>query len=365
MVASFLTGRKQVVSIDGCLSREGQVTSGVPQGSSLGPLLFLIHVADIDAECEHVTASSFADDTRLTLPIANTRDSEKMQSDLQKIYAWANTNNMSFNSDKFELLRYRVTSAPLGEYTTSSGVSISEVINLKDLGVILENTGGFKIHMTECIHKSSNLASWVLRVFTSREPELMITLFRAMVIPHLEFCCQLWSPHLLGDIRRLEAVQRTFTARIKGIGHLNYWNRLKHLDLFSLERRRERYTIIYMYKIISGTVPNFSDGRFAIKTYKSVRGDLLCRVPAISSGSTAKLRNMIEHSFAIRGPKLYNALPPELRNFDGTKQAFKLKLDKILRFIQDKPCLSGYQQSAHSNSITAQIAQLRADGVFL
>ena len=96
-----------------------------------------------------------------------------------------------------------------------------------------------------------------------------------------------------------------------------------------------------------------------------MRGDRLFRVPAISISSTAKVRNMIEHSFAIQGPKLFNALPPELRNFQGAVDSFKSKLDKMLRRIYDKPCLPGYFQSSCSNSIIMQMQQMRADGIFL
>ena len=209
------------------------------------------------------------------------------------------------------------------------------------------------------------MSSWVLRVFRTREEEPMMTLFRAMVIPHLEYCCQLWSPHLLRDIRRLEAVQRSFTARIAGLGHLSYWERLVHLKLYSLERRRERYIVLYVYKIINNIVPNLCEERFAIKTYLSVGGNCLCRVPTISRASTAKIRNMVENSFAVQGPKLFNCLPSEIRNFRGSFLAFKTKIDKFFNKVNDQPCTLGYHQSAASNSLIAQLAQQRADGIFL
>ena len=209
------------------------------------------------------------------------------------------------------------------------------------------------------------MSSWVLRVFKTRAVEPMMTLFKTMVAPHLEYCCQLWSPNLLKDIRRLEAVQRSFTARISGLDQLSYWERLEYLNLYSLERRRERYIILYTYKIIENMVPNFRDERFTIKTYTSVRGNRLCRVPAISRASRAKIRNLVEHSFAVQGPKLFNCLPVEMRNFQGSLLAFKSRLDKLLGQVIDKPCTPGYHQPAVSNSIIAQLAQMRADGMYL
>ena len=88
-------------------------------------------------------------------------------------------------------------------------------------------------------------------------------------------------------------------------------------------------------------------------------------MPKISRSSSSKIRSIVENSFAVNGVKLFNSLPSELRNFEGTFVAFKARLDKFLLKIQDKPCTPGYHQSAASNSIVAQLAQMRADGIFL
>ena len=341
-LCSFLTGRKQVVNIEGSLSSEGPVTSGVPQGSSLGPLLFLIHIADIDAEVDHVVVSSFADDTRLTLVANDIPSYQGMQQDLNKVYHWANVNNMSFNMDKFELIRYGPKNDDAPNYHSPNGVQIKEVNNVRDLGVEMEGTSSFSLHMGNAIKRSSNLSSWVLRVFKTRDQNVMMTLFNSLVVPHMEYCCQLWSPHLLGDIRRLEAVQRSSTARISGIGQLSYWERLQRLKLYSLERRRERYIIMYTFKIIQGFVPNFNDQRFSLKTQFTVRMDRICKIPAINTNSTAKIKNRVENSFAVQGPKLFNCLPPVLRIFQGFFQTFKLKLDKLFSKVPDKPWTPGY-----------------------
>ena len=364
-IHSFLVGRKQAINIEGSLSTAGPVTSGVPQGSSLGLLLFLIHIANISACVEYATVTSFADDTRVSMCIKENEDCAKMQGDLEMIYNWAITNIMSFNADKFEHVRYRVNEEPLPPYDTPEGTQISETDQVSDLGVIIENTAIFQGHIVQATKRSSNMASWVLRIFRSRDVLPMMTLYRSMVLPHLEYCCQLWSPHLLGDIRKLEAVQRSFTSRIAGLEQLTYWDRLSYLKLFSVERRRERYITLYVYKIIQNMVPNFNDQRFAIKTYLSVRGDRLCRIPAISRSSKNKVKTMVENSFAVQGPKLFNCLPAELRNIQGSLMAFKVKFDQFLNKLNDKPCTPGYHQPATSNSIIAQLAQRRADGNFV
>ena len=110
----FLIGRRQKVIVDRAHSNATAVTSGVPQGSVLGPLLFLM-IGDIDQQIQSSRVTSFADDTRISRAITTKEDSEKLQGDLVKIYKWADNNNMKFNKQKFELIRYG-TNENLKEY---------------------------------------------------------------------------------------------------------------------------------------------------------------------------------------------------------------------------------------------------------
>ncbi|KAK3881506.1 hypothetical protein Pcinc_014051 [Petrolisthes cinctipes] len=104
-VHAFLSNRTQVVTIDGCVSKQSSVVSGVPQGSVLGPILFLILISDIDQEVKTSKVTSFADDTRVSHSIKDKDDVIALQNDLQSIYRWADNNNMSFNSSKFEVVK--------------------------------------------------------------------------------------------------------------------------------------------------------------------------------------------------------------------------------------------------------------------
>ncbi len=105
---SFLTGRGryQSVSVNGFLSFVCAVLSGVPQGSVLGPLLFLVLINDIDVDITCSFLSSFADDTRIGMGIRSLDDAHQLQTDLNKVYSWATNNNMRLNSSKFEMLSY-------------------------------------------------------------------------------------------------------------------------------------------------------------------------------------------------------------------------------------------------------------------
>ena len=103
------------------------------------------------------------------------------------------------------------------------------------------------------------LSGWVLRSFTYREQSPMLMLFKSIVLPRIEYGSQLWCPHLRKDILALEKPQRFYTKHIDGLKDLSYKERLSVLNIYSLERRRERYLIIYIWKILENIVPNFSD----------------------------------------------------------------------------------------------------------
>ena len=191
----------------------------------------------------------------------------------------------------------------------------------------------------------------------------MMTLYRSLVRPHLENCCQIWSPVRAGLVRRLESVQRSFTARIARIGHLNYWQRLAHLGLYSLERRRERYQVIYIYRIIKGEVPNFTCERFRISTLFSARRGRYCVIPPLSTNSSSKLKTIVDHSFAVRAAKLFNVLPKIIRSSESSTSSFKASLDSFLSSVRDQPLTPGYHQPAASNSLLDQVAHMRLEGL--
>ena len=151
---------------------------------------------------------------------------------------------------------------------------------------------------------------------------------------------------------------------MNSVSHLNYWDRLKYLNLYSLERRRERYVIIYTYKILNNIVPNLQCNKFAIKTNDSERRGRQCVVPPINTRSTAKIKSLVEASFPVRAAKLFNCLSAELRNFCGSVEAFKVQLDKFLTLVPDKPQIDGYHQRSQSNGIAYQVELLNRDGLY-
>ena len=346
---SFLFKRYQSVIVNGVKSEPQLVISGVPQGSVLGPLIFLILIGDIDHEIVNSTVHSFADDTRATKSIKTLEDVKFLQNDLNKIYDWTAKNNMELNDLKFELLRYGLNEDIKNQtnYKSPTGKIITSKDVVKDLGVLMSNDCSFKNHIDSTIEKAKNIISWILRSFSSRSRDVMLTLYKSLVIPILEYCSVLWDPSKVGHIQRLEAVQRSFLRKIAGTKK-NYWECLQNLKVYSLQRRRERYQIIYMWKILENLVPNINN---SIQSKDHPRLGRLCVSSFAENPKTSKLR---KDTLLFKGVKLFNSLPKQIRGLKNiTIEKFKKALDGHLQNIPDELQIIGYTgcRRADTNSL--------------
>jgi hypothetical protein len=235
---SFLTNRHQSVIVNGVKS---DTAPGIPQGSVIGPLLFLILIGDIDKNVVHSFLSSFADDTRIGMAISSPQDAQLLQQDLEAVYRWAEENNMLFNDKKFDALRYG-TNQELKDstsYLSNNGTKIQVKDSTKDLGVIMSASADFKKHIDSLVETVKDLSSWILRSFKSRSKLIMLQLWKSIVIPRLDYCSQLWNPHQSNLITQLEDPQKDFIRNIYGFRHKSYWESLNDLGLYSLQRRIE------------------------------------------------------------------------------------------------------------------------------
>ena len=219
---SFLTNREQRVVADGAASQSSVVASGVPQGSVLGPLLFLIYIYDINKHVKHSSVASFADDTRVLKQVSSINDAKQLQIDLSSLYTWAEHNNMSFNNSKFEHVHYTLDEANDNtfKYKAPNGSYIDTKDFVKDLGITLSNDGNFTQYIYQVAKKSPSQVGWILRIFRTHEITPKLTLYKSLVIPLLEYCCQLWTWRV-GEKQSLEAIQRSITSRISGVRHLD------------------------------------------------------------------------------------------------------------------------------------------------
>ena len=365
-IYNFLTNRTQSVIVEGRKSTPRPVISGVPQGSVLGPLLFLILMGDIDQNIVTAFLSSFADDTRVGNCIISLADTLQLQNDLQAVYQWSKDNNMEFHCDKFELMRYKTTASKEAQnqstYQSFDGSVIDEVQHVRDLGVTLSNDATFKQHIHERCELVKDKISWVLRTFRCRDRLPMLTLWKSLILSHVEYCSQLWSPSSVGHTQSLELLQKSFVSRIYGMEELSYWEQLKTLNLYSLERRRERYQVIYTWKIMEGHVPNFDSTPIVV--IENSRRGRSCLPPPLLSSAPERLKNIRFASLPHKGPRLFNSLPLDVRNLTGvTVDEFKSALDRHFKDIPDQPLIPNYTQyrQCDSNSIIDWNRKLQYD----
>ena len=361
-IAAFLdpSSRMQAVGVNGFISELLPVISGVPQGTVLGPCLFLVHILGMCTSLSAGThSSSFADDTRIWRGVTSTQDCSVLQSDLDSVYSWANNINMQFNSGKFEWLRYTAgsTSPPDYQYLAPNDEPISPKLATKDLGVRIATDLTFDLQILKVVTTANQMVSWGFRTFRSRGKKLMLVLLKSLVQPHLDYCSQLWSPSTQSQINTIESVQRSLISSIWDSGLLgkNYWDKLKYLRVYSQERRRERYQMIFIWKISQGLVSGYKfqffenprTGRWAVPDPLSGR-----EVPAMVSRAK-------ENSLRIKGVKLFNLLPKVLRNANHQDTLmWKNNLDHYLDLVPDQPTVSGLGRAAASNSLLDQIPML-------
>ena len=200
----------------------------------------------------------------------------------------------------------------------------------------------FSSHINIIVDKACRKAAWALSVFQSRSMDTMMTLYKSLIRPLLEYCCPLWNPSRICDIQCLENIQRNFTSKISGLGNLSYWDRLKQLNLMSLQRRRERFSIIYMWKILNCQVPN----DVCVNWQMNSRLGFKAVVPRASANR--KISPIYESSFGVNGARLWNTLPKAI-NCDADFNSFKRKLDTFVLSFPDEPPVSGYSTRNHNS----------------
>jgi Reverse transcriptase (RNA-dependent DNA polymerase)/Endonuclease-reverse transcriptase len=250
-IENYLSERKQRVSVRGEKSDWLEIFSGVPQGSVIGPLLFLIYINDISERIKS-KISIFADDTKMMNRVNTIEDVTAFKQDLLLLEKWCVDNEMKFNIDKCSVMHCGRNNRRT-DYTMF-GKPLRKTDKEKDLGVIINSDMKFNDQITSQAAKANKILGMINRNFQCMNKEIFTILYSTLVRPHLETAIQVWSPTQLGGKRKLEQVQRRATKLVRELKNKSYDERLIELNLMTTETRRKRGDMIMTYKLLNHLV---------------------------------------------------------------------------------------------------------------
>ena len=250
-IRSFLSGRSQRVVVDGATSEAVPVVSGVPQGSVLGPILFLLFINDLP-KCVKSKVRLFADDCIVYRQIDNVSDAKLLQEDLKHLAAWEKKWGMDFHPEKCSVLRVnrKRTSINYTYYLKGHALKLDD--RTKYLGIELSNDLQWNHHIDKIVKKGNSTLGFLRRNLRTNKEELKCTAYKSLVRPHLEYCMTVWNPHQKTQIDKIEMVQRRAARYITGRYHntSSVNDMIGHLKLETLEERRTKAQLLMVYKII-------------------------------------------------------------------------------------------------------------------
>lgn len=316
-VHEWLRDRTQRVCVNGHYSSWRLVTSGVPQGSVLGPILFLIFINDLEFGLVN-SVFKFADDTKLLGKVNNAEDRDLLQHDLQRLVDWSDKWQMPFNSSKCKVMHFGRNNQRFQYYM--SGQLLTATEEERDLGVRLTANLKPSRQCQQAYSTASKVLSMIGRTVSLKSSDVLCRLYKSLVRPHLEFCSPAWSPYYCKDKQLLERVQHRFTRMIPGFKQLSYGNRLQRLGLWSLEERRNRADLLEVFRIFRGWSVVSFDSLFSLNI-------------SVTRGHSAKIvrkrcrLDVRRHFFSERVVERWNNLDQHVIDSD-TLNSFKSGLEK-------------------------------------
>lgn len=211
-IGSYLRDRIQYVKINGIISREINVLSGVPQGSHLGPLLFIAFINDLLDILEHSMGILYADDLKIFREVNNFMDVLKLQSDLNRLYDWCHTNLLKLNIKKCAVMSISRKQNLISFNYVINHQMLNRVSEMKDLGVTFDSKLNFISHINKIIAKSSSMLGFVKRFSKDfKNKETILKLYTSLVRPYLEYAAMVWAPNYAVHVNRIEQIQKRFS----------------------------------------------------------------------------------------------------------------------------------------------------------
>jgi ribonuclease P/MRP protein subunit RPP40 len=316
--------------VNGEVSHWENVLSGIPQGSVLGPLLFIIYVNDLVEYCgDDVQLFLFADDAKLYNHITCTHDTDVLQEHVNRFTQWTDKWLVKINITKCKVMsflqRSKAHDADVANYTMKDTI-LESVGAIKDIGVQFDPFLLFGQHVSEKVNTAYSMLGIIKRNFKHVSKDCFLMLYKSMVRSHLEYANCVWTPKRKGDQDKLEKVQRRATKIVPELSGKPYHCRLKILKLPTLKYRQVRGDMIEMYKLVTGKYDiscmlhlDFYD---PLTATVSTRGN---RYKLTQHHCKYDLRR---HYFTNRVTPIWNSLPDSVVTAESVN-SFKNNLEKF------------------------------------
>lgn len=328
-VRSYISNRCQAVKLNGYLSRFVRVTSGVAQGSLLGPLLFLIYINDISS-CFHFSKCLlYADDIKIFTTINSISDQFNLQQDLMRFHDYCVINKLYLNYEKCKCISFSRNRTIYSYPYLLHMHQLENVNSIKDLGVIFDVKLLFDKHIDFIVTKCFKMLGFIMRsTYLFANIKTLTSLFYAYVYSVLSYASIIWSPQYVTYINRLESVQGRFVRcllRRYNMPKLCYEASLIEFGLTRLETRRSWTDVMYLYKICNGLVDS-----------PHILSLLDFNVPVLNTRATTLFRtpfartNAYRNSPIIRLINTYNNFFQTIDIFNMSINSFKSKVRTAL-----------------------------------
>lgn len=257
-IKSYLINRRQRVTVNGSVSREVTVSSGVPQGSHIGPILFLLFINDVVSCFKNSHCLLYADDLKFFNIVEPNYNA--LQSDLDQFVSWCSSNYLELNISKCKVISFYRRSNPVENSYIINNTTLESVSTFNDLGVIFDRELSFSLHVDTIILRAFRLLGFIKRSTKHIQDTKAITcLYSGLIRSILEYCSTVWSPSQAIYVNRIERVQNKFCKYLLFKFHfpyrdLSYETRLLLCGMQTLERRRRDAMLLLLYKIINGDI---------------------------------------------------------------------------------------------------------------
>ena len=322
-IEDFLKNRKQKLNVNGEYSEWQPITSGIPQGSVLGPVLFIIYINDLPDKIKSI-CKKFADDSKIYRQIQDEADQDIIREDLLEICDWSDLWLLRISISKCKTIQYGYVRYEIVYQLRDQNNEVFDIPSCeeeKDLGIIFEKSLKFNKHVLNVVNRCKKLTGLIKRTFRFMDKRLFLQLYKTLIRSVVDYGIIVWYPSSRKNIQLIENIQKRATKTVPELKDMPYEERLRNLNLHTLLYRRQRFDLVQIFKIING-FDNIDISKFFTFNDNNTRGHLF-RLEKQHVRKSLRL-----NFFPTRCINEWNNLPEEIV-CKTSVDSFKIALDKL------------------------------------